>query len=126
MSDYEFFCYACRRPFSKTLTPGEYEEVSVASEKALCCGCAVLCDRNLRIALLLEDKRYGHLRHRQPEHSAGCDGSQAVRVHVPLVRVCGGRECDHPRVFLEKCRTQILQIRGGDVRAPAAAVIMLE
>jgi hypothetical protein len=30
MSDYEFFCHACSRPFSKTLTPGEYEEGAVA------------------------------------------------------------------------------------------------
>jgi DNA-directed RNA polymerase subunit RPC12/RpoP len=30
MSDYEFFCHACSRPFSKTLTPGEHEEGSVA------------------------------------------------------------------------------------------------
>ena len=29
MSDYEFFCHACSKPFSRTLTPGEYEEGSV-------------------------------------------------------------------------------------------------
>ena len=26
MPAYEFFCHACAQPFSKTLTPDEYEE----------------------------------------------------------------------------------------------------
>ena len=30
MAQYEFLCHACNRPFSKTLTPAEYEEGGVA------------------------------------------------------------------------------------------------
>ena len=30
MSDYEFFCRAYSRPFSKIVTPGDHEEGSVA------------------------------------------------------------------------------------------------
>jgi putative FmdB family regulatory protein len=29
MPEYDFFCHACNRPFSKTLTPAEYEEAAV-------------------------------------------------------------------------------------------------
>ena len=29
MPQYEFFCHACNRPFSKTLTPVEYKEGNV-------------------------------------------------------------------------------------------------
>jgi putative FmdB family regulatory protein len=29
MPHYEFFCHACEQPFSKTLTPVEYEEGKV-------------------------------------------------------------------------------------------------
>jgi len=29
MPHYEFFCHACNRPFSKTLTPTEYKEGKV-------------------------------------------------------------------------------------------------
>jgi hypothetical protein len=29
MRHYDFFCHACKRPFSKTLTPAEYEEGKV-------------------------------------------------------------------------------------------------
>ena len=29
MPHYEFFCHACEQPFSKTLTPAEYEEGTV-------------------------------------------------------------------------------------------------
>jgi putative FmdB family regulatory protein len=29
MTQYEFLCHACNRPFSKTLTPSEYEEGAV-------------------------------------------------------------------------------------------------
>jgi hypothetical protein len=45
MSDYEFFCHACSRPFSKTLTPGEYEEGSVA--------CPTLWKQGSRVAMVL-------------------------------------------------------------------------
>jgi putative FmdB family regulatory protein len=30
MPEYDFYCHACNRPFSKTLTPAEYEEGSVS------------------------------------------------------------------------------------------------
>ncbi len=30
MPHYEYFCHACKKPFSKTLTPVEYEEGGVA------------------------------------------------------------------------------------------------
>jgi len=29
MPQYEFFCYSCNRPFSKTLTSAEYKEGTV-------------------------------------------------------------------------------------------------
>jgi putative FmdB family regulatory protein len=29
MPHYEFFCHACNRPFSKTLTPREYKDGTV-------------------------------------------------------------------------------------------------
>jgi putative FmdB family regulatory protein len=29
MPQYEYFCHACKKPFSKTLTPAEYEQGSV-------------------------------------------------------------------------------------------------
>jgi putative FmdB family regulatory protein len=29
MPHYEFFCHSCEQPFSKTLTPAEYEEGKV-------------------------------------------------------------------------------------------------
>jgi putative FmdB family regulatory protein len=35
MPHYEFFCYTCNRPFSKTLTLTEYEEGKVVCP---CCG----------------------------------------------------------------------------------------
>ena len=35
MPQYEYFCHACRKPFSKTLTPAEYAQSSVLCP---CCG----------------------------------------------------------------------------------------
>lgn len=29
MAQHEYFCHACKRPFSKTLSPAEYEEGNV-------------------------------------------------------------------------------------------------
>ena len=29
MPEYAYYCHACNRPFSKTLTPAEYEEGTV-------------------------------------------------------------------------------------------------
>jgi hypothetical protein len=29
MPEYDFYCHACKTPFSKTLTPAEYEEHDV-------------------------------------------------------------------------------------------------
>jgi hypothetical protein len=34
MPQYEYFCHACKRSFSKTLTPAEYEEGSYARTAA--------------------------------------------------------------------------------------------
>jgi putative FmdB family regulatory protein len=30
MPRYEYYCHACKQPFSRTLTPAEYEEAGVA------------------------------------------------------------------------------------------------
>ncbi len=32
----------------------------------------------------------------------GCDGGEAVRVHLTVVCLRGSRECDHPRILLEE------------------------
>jgi hypothetical protein len=69
------------------------------------------------IAVLLQDKGYGRLWSREPGHPVGGDGGQALRVYIPLVRVRGAGQRDHPRLFLEKYRTEALPIRGGHVGA---------
>jgi hypothetical protein len=59
---------------------------------------------NTAVAVLYVIATYGNLRRGKPHHSLGCNGGQAVRVHVAVVCVCGDRESDHPGVLLEKQR----------------------
>ena len=62
-------------------------------------------------------KADGSLRRGKPDDSAGCDGVQAVRVHLAVVRVRGDRQRDHPRLLLEKQRTPALPLRAFLVNA---------
>ena len=54
----------------------------------------------------------GNLRRGKPGDSPGCNGGQAVRVHLAVVCVRGGRKCDHPRLLLEKQRRAAVPLRG--------------
>src|SRR5579863_1316155 len=65
---------------------------------------AVLYVIDLWFAVFLEDQDDGGLRRGQPGDPAGGHGGQALCLHVAMVCVRGGRERDHPRVFLEKPR----------------------
>ncbi len=42
---------------------------------------------------------------------------QAVRLHLGMVRVRGGRQCDRPRLLLEKQRTSPSPLRSGHIAA---------
>ena len=65
-------------------------------------GCGALCDCNLWLTVFFEDQDDGNLRRGKPGDTAGCNGGQAIRVHVVMVCVRGGCKCDHPRLLLEK------------------------
>jgi hypothetical protein len=64
--------------------------------------CVTLCDCNLCFAVCFEDQNDGNLRRGNPGDTAGCNGGQAIRVHVVMVCVRGGGKCDHSRLLLEK------------------------
>jgi hypothetical protein len=64
--------------------------------------CVALCNCNLWFAILFEDQNDGNLRRGKPGDTAGCNGGQAIRVHVVMVCVRGGGKCDHSRLLLEK------------------------
>jgi hypothetical protein len=74
-------------------------------------GCGVLCDCHLWVAIFLEDPDDGNLRRGEPGDPAGGHGVQAVRVHLTVVRVRGGRQCDHPRLLREKPRRPAVPLR---------------
>jgi hypothetical protein len=59
-------------------------------------------DCNLRFSVFLEDQDDGYLRRCKPGNSPGCNGVQAVRVHLPLVCIRGGRQCHHSRLLPEQ------------------------
>src|ERR1700688_4359558 len=65
-------------------------------------GCGALCDCNLWLTVFFEDQDDGNLRRGKPGDTAGCNGGQAIRVHVVMVCVRGGCKCDHPPLLLEK------------------------
>ena len=65
-------------------------------------GCIALCDCNLWFAVFFEDQNDGNFRRGQPGDTAGCNGVQAIRVHLVMVCVRGGGKCDHPRLLLEE------------------------
>ena len=63
-----------------------------------------VCDCNVRFAVFLEDQVHGGLRRGKPCDSLDCNGVQTIRVHLAVVRVRGGRKCDHPLLLLAKQR----------------------
>lgn len=52
----------------------------------------------------------GCLRRREPDDPSDCHGGEAVRIHIGMVRVCGGRERDHPRIFLGQPRRAAISL----------------
>ena len=77
----------------------------------------------MRFALLLEGQSDDRLRHGEPGDSADCGRRKAVRVYLGVVCLCGGRECDRPRLLLEKQRREATSLRAifmGLVRCPKA------
>ena len=64
-----------------------------------------------RFAVFLEGEGDGNFRRGEPDDSSGCNGVQALRVHLAVVRVCGGRKSDHPRLLLEKQRRSAVPLR---------------
>ena len=78
-----------------------------------------LRDCDVRIALLLEGERHGDLRGGEPADSAGGDGSEAVCVHLAVVRVCGGGERDRAGLLLEEPVYPALPLQRGDVTGEA-------
>ena len=75
------------------------------------------------LTFLLKTHRHNHLRSGKPRHSGDRDGGQAVRVYLTAVCLRGGRECDRPRLLLEKQRREATSLRAifmGLVRCPKA------
>jgi len=66
--------------------------------------CGALCDRDVRLAILLEGKSDGDLRRGEFLDPDGRNGGSAVRLHLAVVCVCGGRKHHHSRLLLEKQR----------------------
>ena len=62
----------------------------------------LICDCDLRLAVLLASEGHGDLWRGQPGDSADGDGGETVCFHFALVCVCGGRERDYSGLFLEE------------------------
>jgi hypothetical protein len=45
------------------------------------------------------------IRRRELGDTSGCNGGEALRLHIALVRLCGGCKSDHPRLLLEEQHT---------------------
>ena len=92
------------------LHPGKQHRLRQSGDQQYS-GRGALCDCDLRFAVFLEGQGDGDLRRGKPDHSSGRHGGQALRLHLALVCVRGDRECDHPRLLLEKPRRPAVPLR---------------
>ncbi len=74
-------------------------------------GRGAVCDCNLRVAVLFQSQGHGNFWRGQHGDSTGGNGVQTVRVHLAMVCVRCGGECDHTRLFLEKQRRPASPLR---------------
>src|SRR5580658_770078 len=84
---------------------------------------SALRNRHLRIAFLLKDQDDDLLRRRQPGNSPRSNGGQALRLHLPLVRLRRSSQRDHPGLLLEKQSTAPVPLRN---RTPVLNALVLK
>jgi hypothetical protein len=70
----------------------------------------------VRFAVFFQGQGHGGLRSGKLDDSSNRNGIQAVRVHLVVVRLCGDRKRDHPRLLLEKQRAAAVPLRVACVR----------
>ena len=66
--------------------------------------------RDLRLTVVLAGKRHGRFRRREYGDSAGSDGSEALRLHLVVVRLRRDREFDYSCLLLEKQRNSAAEV----------------
>ena len=83
--------------------------INPATNNTDCCG--ALRDRDVRFAVFLENQADDPLRRGQPGDSTDRHGGQALRLHLAVVRLRRGRQCDHPRLLLANPLEPALRLR---------------
>ena len=73
--------------------------------------CGAVCDCYVRFVICLQGQGDGNLRRGKPGNSPDCNGVQALRIHLVVVRLRCDREPNHLGLLLEKQRRPTVPVR---------------